>query len=117
MEISGNLGFEEKPRKLVSLDFNHEFWYGIESKLYIWAREVMSKFYLSKSGHVGPRAILLTFRAELGIYINWIIISTRVYFYWFAHYLASFGALDIDLNRWKGLEASYEISKRGKSPF
>jgi len=52
----------------------------------------------SKSGHVGARVILSTFRTELGVVINRIIMSIRVYIYRFAYLLTSFGALGIDLS-------------------
>jgi len=44
----------------------------------------MGNYYLrklSESGHVGPRVILSTFRTELKIIVNRIIMSIRVYIF------------------------------------
>jgi len=105
---------------LVFLDFDHEFGHGIENKLYIWFRDVMGNVYLRiffEFGHVGLKVDLSTFRAELEIIVNWIIISIGVYIDRFVYLLTSFGVLGICLNCWKGLGAGYGTSERGKSPF
>jgi len=64
----------------------------------------------SEFGHVGPRVILSTFRAELEIVVNWIIMSIRMYIYGFARLLISFELLGIELSCRRGFGAGYGIA-------